>query len=135
MEQLEIQLHPMAQANLADAFISAVQSYENGVPRETQLIVETHSEHFLTRLQRRVAERVIEADDVAVYFVRHGAEQAKMEPLRLNMFGEIENWPESFSATRWATSPHALWPPSNVGLRRIAHECGGDRHQRVAGSE
>ena len=96
MEQPEIHLHPMAQANLADAFISAVQSYENGVPRGTQLIVETHSEHFLTRLQRRVAEGVIEAEDVAVYFVRHGAEQAEMEPLRLNMFGEIENWPENF---------------------------------------
>ncbi|MCX8086371.1 MAG: DUF3696 domain-containing protein [Rhodocyclaceae bacterium] len=96
MEQPEIHLHPMAQANLADAFISAVQSYENGIPRGTQLIVETHSEHFLTRLQRRVAEGVIGADDVAVYFVRHGDEQAEMEPLRLNMFGEIENWPENF---------------------------------------
>jgi len=96
MEQPEIHLHPMAQANLADAFISAVQSYENGVPRGTQLIVETHSEHFLTRLQRRVAERTLKADDVAVYFVRHGDEQAEMDPLRLNMFGEIENWPENF---------------------------------------
>ena len=96
MEQPEIHLHPLAQANLADAFISAVQSYENGLPRGTQLIVETHSEHFLTRLQRRVAERIIDADDVAVYFVRHGAERAEMDPLRLNVLGEIENWPENF---------------------------------------
>ena len=74
MEQPEIHLHPSAQANLADAFISAVQSNENGSPRGTQLIIETHSEHFLTRLQRRVAERRIEATDVAVYFVkREGA--------------------------------------------------------------
>jgi predicted ATPase len=34
MEQPEIHLHPLAQANLADAFISAVQSYENGAARD-----------------------------------------------------------------------------------------------------
>ena len=96
MEQPEIHLHPMAQSNLADAFISAVQSYENGAPRQTQLIVETHSEHFLTRLQRRVAEGGIQANDVAVYFVKHGADCAELEELKLNMFGEIENWPPNF---------------------------------------
>ncbi len=96
MEQPEIHLHPSAQANLADAFISAVQSNENGSPRGTQLIVETHSEHFLTRLQRRVAERRIEAADVAVYFVKRQGAGAELEALRLNLFGEIENWPENF---------------------------------------
>jgi predicted ATPase len=96
MEQPEIHLHPNAQANLADVFISAVKSYESGVPRHTQLIVETHSEHFLTRLQRRVAEREIDAKDVAIYFVNRKGAAADMEALRLNMFGEIENWPENF---------------------------------------
>lgn len=96
MEQPEIHLHPMAQSNLADAFISAVKSYEDGAPRQTQLIIETHSEHFLTRLQRRVAEGVIDAEEVAVYFVKHGPDCAELEALRLNMFGEIENWPPNF---------------------------------------
>jgi predicted ATPase len=96
MEQPEIHLHPMAQSNLADVFISAVQSYEGGAPRNTQLIVETHSEHFLSRLQRRVAERTLPADDVAIYFVNREGEAADMETLRLNMFGEIENWPVDF---------------------------------------
>ncbi|MBN8461819.1 MAG: DUF3696 domain-containing protein [Dechloromonas sp.] len=96
MEQPEIHLHPLAQANLADAFISAVQSYENGAARDTQLIVETHSEHFLTRLQRRVAEKVIDAEDVAIYFVKRDGAAAELEALRLNTFGDIENWPENF---------------------------------------
>ena len=60
------------------------------------MIVETHSEHFLTRLQRRVAEQVIRAEDVAIYFVNRKASGADMEELRLNMFGDIENWPENF---------------------------------------
>jgi predicted ATPase len=96
MEQPEIHLHPMAQSNLADVFISAIQAYEGGAPRDTQLIVETHSEHLLTRLQRRVAEGVIRADDVAIYFVNRTGEAAEMEALRLDKFGEIENWPENF---------------------------------------
>jgi predicted ATPase len=96
MEQPEIHLHPMAQSKLADVFIGAVNSYEDGEPRNMQLIVETHSEHFLTRLQRRVAEQAIDANDVAIYFVNRSGAAAEMEALRLNMFGEIENWPPNF---------------------------------------
>lgn len=96
MEQPEIHLHPMAQSNLADAMISAVQSYENGQPRGTQLIIETHSEHFLNRLQRRVAERVIPAEDIAVYFAQNKKGGAELEELKLDNSGEILNWPDNF---------------------------------------
>lgn len=96
MEQPEIHLHPQVQAELADVFISATQARENGKAREVQLIVESHSEHFLNRLQRRVAEGVVSSDDVAVYFCRREGGATELEPLRLNMFGDIENWPENF---------------------------------------
>ena len=96
MEQPEIHLHPQVQSNLADAFICAVQAWEGGKPRRTQLIVESHSEHFLTRLQRRVAEGGIGKKDVAVYFVSRTGPHARLEPLVLNDDGEIENWPDNF---------------------------------------
>ncbi len=96
MEQPEIHLHPMAQSNLADAFISAVQSYEDENPRGTQLIIETHSEHFLTRLQRRVAEGTIKPNDIAVYFVSHESDGAHAETLKMDLTGEISNWPPNF---------------------------------------
>lgn len=96
MEQPEIHLHPQVQAELADVFISATQARENGKERNVQLIVESHSEHFLNRLQRRVAEGAISPDDVAVYFCRRGGSATELEPLRLNVLGEIENWPENF---------------------------------------
>ncbi len=96
MEQPEIHLHPQVQAELADVFISATQARENGKERNVQLIVESHSEHFLNRLQRRVAEGVVKPEDVAVYFCRRAGATTELEPLRLNMFGEIENWPENF---------------------------------------
>ena len=96
MEQPEIHLHPHVQANLADVFISAINSREKGKDRNVQLIIESHSEHFLTRLQRRVAEGEIATNDVAVYFCRKAGERTELEPLKLNEFGEIENWPENF---------------------------------------
>lgn len=96
MEQPEIHLHPQVQAELADVFISATQARENGKERNVQLIVESHSEHFLNRLQRRIAEGSVKPNDVAVYFCRRTATATELEPLRLNIFGEIENWPENF---------------------------------------
>ena len=96
MEQPEIHLHPQVQAELADVFISATQAREGGRPRGVQLIVESHSEHFLNRLQRRVAEGVVKPEDVAVYFCRRADSATELEPLKINMFGEIENWPPNF---------------------------------------
>jgi len=97
MEQPEIHLHPQVQAELADVFICAVKARENNHERNVQLIVESHSEHFLNRLQRRLAEGVLTPDDVAVYFCRKNTiGGTDLEPLRVNMFGDIENWPENF---------------------------------------
>jgi predicted ATPase len=96
MEQPEIHLHPQVQAELADIFIMATQSWENGKPRNVQLIVESHSEHFLNRLQRRIAEGQIGPDDVAVHFCAKSESGTAIEPLRLNEYGDIENWPENF---------------------------------------
>lgn len=96
MEQPEIHLHPQVQAELADAFISAVQAYEKGRPRNVQLIVETHSEHFLNRLQRRIAEEALRPEDVAIYFARPTENGAELEELKVNELGDITNWPDHF---------------------------------------
>lgn len=96
MEQPEVHLHPQVQAELADAFISAIQAREKGRPRHVQLVVESHSEHFLLRLQRRIAEGAVSPEDVAVYFANRTERGLDLEALRLNAYGEIENWPDNF---------------------------------------
>lgn len=60
------------------------------------MIVESHSEAFLLRLQRRVAEEVVTPDEVAIYFVRQSDKGVSLEELQLDMFGNIANWPEDF---------------------------------------
>jgi predicted ATPase len=96
MEQPEIHLHPQVQAELADVFISAIKARENWMDRNIQIIVESHSEHFLNRLQRRIAEQIISPNDVAIYFCKRHDVAAELETLKVNLFGEIENWPENF---------------------------------------
>ncbi|WP_089724848.1 AAA family ATPase [Candidatus Thiosymbion oneisti] len=96
MEQPEIHLHPQVQANLADVFIDAIHARENGKERRVQLIIESHSEHLLNRLQRRIAERRLSPDEIAIYFCAQGRRGAVMERLEVGRDGEIANWPEDF---------------------------------------
>ena len=95
-EQPEIHLHPRVQADLADLFVGAIRAREGGMPRDCQFIIESHSEHFLRRLQRRIAEEEISKDDAALYFVHSGRGSASVEELDVDEFGNIRNWPEGF---------------------------------------
>lgn len=96
IEQPELHLHPRVQANLVDLFISAIRAREDDRDRGVQLIIESHSEHLLNRLQLRIAERRLSPDDVAVYFCSQGKDGAEMERLQLDADGEISNWPPGF---------------------------------------
>jgi hypothetical protein len=96
MEQPEIHLHPQVQSNLADLFIDAIFARESGRPRDVQLIIESHSEHMLNRLQRRIAERRLGPEQVAIYFCAPAPNGATMQRLDLDEDGEISNWPEQF---------------------------------------
>lgn len=90
LEQPEIHLHPLAQAGLADLIISVSKT------RSIQVIVESHSEHFLLRLQRRIAEGEISADWSKLYFCSTVAENSEMVPLEIDEDGRITNWPPKF---------------------------------------
>jgi len=96
MEQPEIHLHPSAQSALADVMIDVMNSRENGTDRNIQLVIETHSEHFLRRLQRRIAEGAISQKKASAYFANITKTPATLETLQIDMFGSIENWPEDF---------------------------------------
>ena len=90
LEQPEAHLHPKSQADLADVFIDVVKN------RNIQIILETHSEHLLRRLQRRIAEEEIPATDTALYScqVNHGI--SEIEQLDMDEYGNITNWPQDF---------------------------------------
>lgn len=91
LEQPEIHLHPQVQAGLADIFIDAINT------RNVQIILESHSEHLLRRLQRRIAEGALAPEQAALYFCtvnRQGT--SHLQPLELDQYGNITNWPDNF---------------------------------------
>jgi len=91
LEQPEIHLHPAVQAGLADVLIDAVKT------RRIQVILESHSEHLLRRLQRRMAEGKIDPEqEVALYFVHRTGRASDIQRLLLDLFGRISNWPPGF---------------------------------------
>lgn len=90
MEQPEIHLHPSVQSGLADVILTVAKA------RKLQVIVESHSEHMLRRFQRRVAENTFESKDIKLYFCDSIGGQSRLVDLKLDMFGEILNWPPEF---------------------------------------
>ena len=89
IEQPEIHLHPKMQTELGDFFIE--QS------KEKQFIIETHSEHLLLRILRRIREGKISNDDVNVLFVKSLDEGSQVIELRIDEDGDfIDEWPGGF---------------------------------------
>lgn len=92
MEQPEIHLHPALQAELGDVFIEAALG-----ERKNTFILETHSEHLILRLMRRIREGQISPDDVGVVFVEPLARGSRFIELRIDEEGDfIDEWPGGF---------------------------------------
>jgi len=88
IEQPEIHLHAAAQAPLADLFIDTAMTGRGKV------LVETHSEPLLLRIQRRVAEG-LPHDRVAIYFVDDIDDNGStLRRVGLGSDGEFDWWPE-----------------------------------------
>jgi AAA ATPase domain len=88
VEQPELHLHDAAQAPLADLFITTA------LQGRGSLLIETHSEPILLRVQRRVAEGVLPHDRVALYFVDVTEEGSQLRAVGLQPNGEVDWWPE-----------------------------------------
>jgi predicted ATPase len=63
------------QAGLADVFIDTIQN------RGLQIIFESHSEHLLKRLQRRIAEEKLKSIDAALYFAQAENGKSRLDEL------------------------------------------------------
>ena len=97
IEQPELHLHPGAQAELGDLFMQATAG------RGIRLLVETHSEHLILRLQRRIRMRSLVPDVINVSFVTKNAGLSTCHHLRMDREGDfIDEWPEGFFNERYS---------------------------------
>jgi predicted ATPase len=103
IEQPELHVHPALQVELGDIFIEA--------SRDRQIIVETHSEHLILRLLRRIQETTEQrlpkgapafaANELSVLYVEAEATGGKVRRLRVDETGEFEDrWPTGFFEER-----------------------------------
>ena len=102
IEQPEIHLHPALQADLGDVFIqSALGDSKN------RFLIETHSEHLLLRVMRRMRETnngnlpenipPITPKDVCVLFVQPKGTSSAVRHLELDGEGQLlDPWPGGF---------------------------------------
>lgn len=90
LEQPEMHLHPAVQSGLVDVLIDAHRK------RGVQVLVESHSEHLLRRLQRRIAEEKITNREIGLYFCKAGSGSSTVTRLGIDPFGVIQNWPKDF---------------------------------------
>ena len=101
IEQPEIHLHPKMQAELVDLFLDILNLSKDNKKYRKRFIIETHSEYFLKRLRRRIAEGTISSADVAIYFIEGRSEEsdsAKIKRVKVDSDGSID-WPKDFYIT------------------------------------
>ena len=97
IEQPELHLHPAIQAHFGDLLIEGSKE-----SKANQFIIETHSEHLLLRLQRRIREGTLSSEDLRIYYIDANSEQGSYAQLiELDENGEfITPWPNGFFPER-----------------------------------
>lgn len=93
LEQPEIHLHPKLQMDLADFFISMILS-------KKRLIIETHSDHIINRIVRRVIEdeRNNILDKINLLYIESPEKEncLKISSIKLDTSRGITRWPRGF---------------------------------------
>lgn len=98
IEQPEVHIHPRLQADIANLIAESASAEGRG----NQVIVETHSEALMLRIQRHIAEGKIAPDDVCVLYIDAG-QQGRALPVRIELdeFGYFtREWPDGFFTER-----------------------------------
>lgn len=92
IEEPETHLHPAAHGNLAERF---VDSYREDNKRK--YLIETHSENFILRIQRLIADKTISKDEVKIYYVDYDENEfcSSLKEVIIEDDGEIEDWPDN----------------------------------------
>ena len=104
VEQPELHIHPALQVALGDVFIDAIKVIKDS---NRVMLVETHSEHLLLRIMRRMRETFedrieehrfpVTPNDVAVLFVESHDSRIIIREMPINERGDlVKAWPGGF---------------------------------------
>ena len=107
VEQPELHIHPAVQVAMGDLFIAAIEEGDFAANAQKSLLIETHSEHIMLRLLRRIRETTenelppaapeLTTDRLSVIYVETSGRGVNFRPLRVDEEGEfIDRWPSGF---------------------------------------
>jgi hypothetical protein len=108
IEQPELHIHPAIQVEMADLFIAGLRNGWRG----RQNIIETHSEHIMLRMLRRIEETKkrksqhkenlhLKPEDLSVLFFEQTDKGVQVTHLPVDENGEFtEQWPKGFFEER-----------------------------------
>jgi predicted ATPase len=112
IEQPELHLHPCVAAKVGDLFISNANGRRhNPLSFDPRFLIETHSEHLILRILRRIRQTTngelpehippVKPDDVCVLWVDNLGDGTTFQRLRIDEQGEfIDRWPMGFFSER-----------------------------------
>lgn len=91
LEQPEIHLHPKMQMRMADLILTMASTNHN-------LVVETHSDHIINRVIRRVLEDKNSTliNNIAIYFIENTNDGSKLRPIVIDRVQGVVDCPEEF---------------------------------------
>ena len=89
VENPEAHLHPRGQTRMAEL---AVRAATTGV----QLIVETHSDHFLDGVRIAVRNGLIRPEQIAIHYFKRADNSVKVTSPEIDSDGRLSDWPEGF---------------------------------------
>ncbi|PKV52557.1 putative ATPase [Aquimarina sp. MAR_2010_214] len=87
LEQPELHLHPAAHGNLAELFAESA--------KKNKFLIETHSNNFVLRLRRLIAQGDLDNNDVALYSVEYNVENntSSLKKIDILANGDVSYWP------------------------------------------
>lgn len=97
IEEPETHLHPAAHGNLAERFVDSYLEDNN-----KRYLIETHSQNFVLRLRRLVAQGILNPEDLAIYYVDFKEDEyvSVIDEIKVDKLGKVNKWPEGiFSET------------------------------------
>jgi hypothetical protein len=105
IEQPELHNHPAVEVGLGDLFVETINQ------SHCRFILETHGEHLMLRMLRRIREKTegtlptgtkgLLPDELAVYYIERNADGVVAKRLHIDESGEfIDKWPRGFFRER-----------------------------------
>lgn len=102
-EQPELHVHPRIQVGIGDLLTQS--------NNKSTFLIETHSEHLILRILRRIREtsegelpeglQPVSPADVSIVYMEPGAEGVRTRRIEIDRFGEFSSrWPDGFFAER-----------------------------------